>query len=390
MNAIPQRHDHRGTGVMALTAGLMAVGVMMILSASATAGRPLIDTAFWKTQWFRQALFAGLALAVMASVANLPYVWWRWRDAQHRPVLYLLFITVFALGLVFVPGVGVERNGARRWVEIPGLVAYGGSFQPSELAKLTVILLTSALMARPLEIVRSFRRGFLPPVAALGLCVALVGIEDFGTAALLAVVGGAIIAVGGAKWWHMLIAALPGLAGFAYLLISTPYRMTRLTSFLDIWADPDGDGYHAIQSLCTIASGNWWGKGLGEGIQKYGYLPEARTDFVFAVICEEMGVLGGVGVIALYVMLLTLGALAIWRAADSQGRLLALGVTLLIGVQAAMNVAVVTVSVPTKGIALPFVSAGGSGLIFLAIAVGLLVSVSRRVRPPDPQLADHA
>ena len=157
-----------------------------------------------------------------------------------------------------------------------------------------------------------------------------------------------------------------------------PYRLRRLTSFLNPDADPQGAGYHQLQSLVTIASGRWWGRGLGAGIQKYGYLPEGRTDFIFAVICEELGVVGGIFVLTLFGILVWQGKRAMQSATTEFGRLLALGVTLMIGFQSAMNIAVVTVSVPTKGIGLPLVSAGGTGVVLFATLIGILANIARR------------
>ena len=186
-----------------------------------------------------------------------------------------------------------------------------------------------------------------------------------------------MLIVGGARWRHLILVGLPGAAAMAYLIIREPYRVQRLTVFLDIWSDPQGAGYHPIQSLVTIASGGFTGRGLGAGVQKYGYLPEARSDFIFSVICEETGMIGAVCVIALFLALLALGARVVNSRVSPFGRLLAFGVTFLLALQALINIAVVSVCAPTKGISLPLVSAGGSGVILLGVAVGLLVSVAR-------------
>jgi cell division protein FtsW len=231
-------------------------------------------------------------------------------------------------------------------------------------------------MERWLDI-RSFWRGLLPAVVAIGLAVLVVGIEDFGTAALLAAVGGAMLLMAGARWWHLMLLVLPAVPAFGYLLVSRSHRMERILTFMDIWRDQDGKGYQAIQSLCTIASGGWWGRGAGQGFSKT-YLPEARTDFIFAVIYEEWGMLGAVAVVGLFLAMLWLAGWVICRCQDPFGRLLVFGLALMIGMQAAINVAVVTVMAPTKGIALPMVSAGGSGAIVLGAIVGLMASVAWR------------
>jgi cell division protein FtsW len=197
-----------------------------------------------------------------------------------------------------------------------------------------------------------------------------------------------MLIAGGVRWSQLALVAIPGIAAMSYLVISEPYRLDRLTTFLDIWKEPRGAGYHPIQSLITIASGGVFGRGLGEGVQKYGYLPEARNDFIFAMLNEEVGLTGALVVILLFLALIWLG----WRAVDSAtthfGRLLALGVTFLLGFQAAINIAVVTVCAPTKGISLPFVSAGGSGVVILGLAAGMLVSVAREPElDPSPRWA---
>ena len=206
----------------------------------------------------------------------------------------------------------------------------------------------------------------------------MIGKEDFGTAALIAVVSGLVLITGGARLWHLILFALPGAAMFAALIIEKPYRLRRITAFMDIWSDPQDSGYHAIQSLVAIGNGGWWGAGLGKGIQKYGYLPEDTTDFIFSIVCEELGFLGAVLVIALLATLVWCGWRIFHRCGDGLGKLLTFGIVGTIALQAAMNIAVATVSVPTKGIALPFVSAGGSGLIFSAMALGLVCSVARQ------------
>jgi len=189
-----------------------------------------------------------------------------------------------------------------------------------------------------------------------------------------------MLLMGGARFWHLLLLVLPSVPAFGYLLISRAHRIERLVSFRNIWADPEGSGYQAIQSLCTIARGGWWGVGLGNGFVK-DYLPAARTDFIFSVICEELGIIGGMAVIALLVVLLYNGGVAMRRCPDVMGKLLAFGIVLLIGLQAVINIAVVTVTVPTKGIALPLVSAGGSGAVVIGAMVGTLANIARRT--PD-------
>ena len=290
------------------------------------------------------------------------------------PIAHTAGAAAAFLLLVYVPGVGMVRNGARRWITLGPL-----AFQPSEPAKLALVIFLAAWFSAPTRDPRRFWRTLLPAAGVALLLIGLVGLEDFGTAALLALVAGAMFLASGCRWWHVGLLALPGVAMLAGMLFAKAYRIARLMNFRDVWADPQGATYHPLQSLCTIASGGWWGRGLGCGIQKYGYLPQGRSDFIFALLCEELGVIGGLVIVALLLALLWQGRRAMIRSADSLGRLLACGITVLIGLQAAINIAVVTVVVPTKGIALPFVSAGGTGLLVFCTAVGILAGIGRSV-----------
>jgi cell division protein FtsW len=383
MIRLDSRPSSASTTITIISAALMAVGVVMVFSASASLTSPPPTQNLLGNPSFRQAMFTFAALVTMLMVGLCPFESWRLRSREHstglswfQPAFVLTLITIGLLGAVLLPGIGEERNGARRWISL-GPAALGLGFQPSELAKLSLVILLAAVGGHVGERIRRFWTGLLPLILLLGVICGLVGIEDFGTAALLALVGGCMLLGAGAKVWHMILVCMPGVAGLVYLVISKPYRVTRVLAFLDPYADPQGAGYHQVQSLITIASGDWWGRGLGAGIQKYGYLPESRSDFIFAVICEELGIIGGVAILALFAILLWNGRIAMLRSSSEFGRLIALGATLMIGFQSAMNVAVVTVSVPTKGIGLPFVSAGGSGVILFAVLVGLLVNVAR-------------
>lgn len=367
-----------GTTVSIVAASLMGLGVVMVFSAGASLTAPPITDRILSNPSFRQATFTFAALVTMLMVGLCPYHSWRIRPRTwFQPTVFLALITIGLLVAALIPGIGEERNGARRWLSL-GPANAGLSFQPSELAKLSVILLIAGICGQMGNRIRKFFTGLLPLMLILGIFGALVGIEDFGTGALLLLVGGCMLLGAGAKVWHLALTCLPAVAGMCYLLAAKAYRMERLKSFLDPFADAQGSGYHQVQSLITIASGGWWGQGLGAGIQKYGYLPEGRTDFIFAVICEELGLVGGLAVLGLFAVLIWSGRKAMNNADTEFGRLIALGVTLTFGFQAAINVAVVTVSVPTKGIGLPLVSAGGTGVILYGLLLGLLINVARR------------
>ncbi|MCP4590646.1 MAG: cell division protein FtsW [bacterium] len=362
--------------IMVVAAALMMIGVVAVASASGGVDRSS-SVEWWRTGFGRQLIFVGFGLATMLMFSWVGPQAFAWRHRSWwQPSLLLVVLAGACLSLALIPGIGLERNGARRWLSI-GTPGVGPAFQPSEMAKVALVVFLAAFVGGRSKLVGSVTKLLLPSVAVIAVLTALVGVEDFGTAALLGLVGGAILLVGGCRLIHLVVVALPGIATGAYLVYFEPYRMERLTSFADIWADPQGSGYHAIQSLATIASGGWFGSGLGSGIQKYGYLPASQTDFIFSVWCEETGVFGGLLIVLLFVAFLLLGLRAMRRARSSEARLLAFGVTLLICLQAVINLAVVSVVAPTKGIALPFVSAGGSGVVFLAALVGLLAGVAR-------------
>lgn len=355
-------------------ASLLGLALVMVHSAamrvSDTAATPSIFEAFMG----KHAVYALIAFVVMlaASFINVREIF-RARGLANP----LWWVLAGSLGLMFVtlvPGLGHSVNGASRWLQ----VSAGGinfTFQPSELVKWTMVIAIAWWCARRRGVMHRFADGLLPPLLLIGLACGLIVIEDLGTAALIGAVAMCMLLAGGARWWQL--GTIVPLAGGAVVaaIMHSPYRLTRLTAFIDPWADPAGTGYHPIQSMLAIAQGGLTGRGLGNGVQKFGYLPEDTTDFIFAVICEELGIAGAALVIMLYLVIFWVGLGIIRDCKDTFGRLLGLGVLLTIGMQAAINIAVVTVVVPTKGIALPLVSAGGTGWILTALALGLLAAL---------------
>ena len=373
------------TSIVLVSAVLIAVGVVMVTSATAPLDRPMVTENIWRSVYGRQAVFALLAVVVMAFVARHGSLFWDSSFCRRRlpPALFLLVLAGLA-GAMLLGAVG-QTNPSARWLRF-GPAGFGLGIQPSELAKPAVVLFIAWLVAVGKRDPRSFRRFFLPACAALGLMVALVGIADLGTAMSVAVVGALMLLVVGSRFSHLLLAGATGCALLGGLLLAAPYRMTRITSFLDVWGQSQGAGYQPVQSLAGIASGNWLGTGLGAGIQKFGYLPESHSDFIFATICEEAGIIGGWAVIALFCWMMWLGWQTIRRAGTPFEQLVAFGIVATLGAQAILNIAVVTVLTPTTGISLPFVSAGGSGLLTFGCTIGLLANVARRadMHPPDP------
>lgn len=386
--ALADRGRVDAAAVIGIGVALMTIGVLMTFSASM--GRVRVDFTGDLTdapafrQWIRQAAYVPAGLLLMLVASRIPYTIWRWRPGRLlQPAVLLFLLAVVLLALAFVPGIGKTANGARRWIRLVPPTDFV-LFQPSELAKLSLVVLLSAWYASGTAAmlrVRGFFRGTAVTCLMIGLLAGLVAKEDLGTGALLAAIGGMLFFAAGARFWHLMLLGLSLGFGMWHHLTSRAYRMERLTMFTRIWDDTRDRGYHQVQSLGTIVSGGWWGRGLGQGIQKYGYLPETTNDSVFAVLCEELGMPGALLVIGLFLALLCVGWRVMRHCADRFGRLLALGITLLIVMQAAFNIAVVTVSVPTKGIALPLISAGGSGLLCLSVMMGILANIARHRAP---------
>ena len=289
------------------------------------------------------------------------------------PVMFLYALGVLCCLLALVPGIGKEINGARRWLQLGPI-----QLQASEAGKWACVLLFAWILAA-LPVNLSRFRGFVVAMFPLGILCLLVVKEDFGTAALIGFCCITMMMVGGARLWHLGIALPPVLAVGYWFVRHSPndYRWKRLISFIDPFADPKHGGYHLIQSLLSFATGGITGRGLGNGIQKLGYLPEDTTDFIFSTICEELGLFGALLTIALYLGILWAAWQIVRQAKDELGRILAFGVGAMIGFQAMINIAVATVSVPPKGLPLPLVSFGGSGLIITSAALGLVYSIAR-------------
>ena len=377
--SVPTRRRGPVAAILLATCALMAIGIVMVASASASLDRPLFGTGMWRTVFGRQLVFVVGALVLLGLTAKLARPLLSWRPVRWILPLGVFVVVAVALLATLLPGVGVERGGSQRWLAL-GPASWGLGFQPSELAKLALIGLLAAWFARRGHDPRSLLSGFLPGAACVGFSVALVGLADFGTAALIGVVGALMLFTAGCRWQYLAVLAVLGMAGAAALVWAAPYRVQRLTAFNHLWEDPQGKGYHAVQSLTTIASGGWTGTGLGAGVQKYGYVPESRTDFIFSVLCEETGVLGGLVVLGLYSVLVWAGLRVVQHACSRFERLLAFGITATVGLQAVMHVAVVTVVAPTTGISLPLVSAGGTGVVTFAVALGLLAAMAARCR----------
>lgn len=361
---------------------LLCLGVLMVDSATMR----VTGNLSWhlSSDGIKQLLFAACAMAVFLLVGQLDYarlsMGANWKTS---PVIWLLLIAAGTCVMVLIPHVGMQINGARRWLKLGPV-----QLQPSELAKWAAVLFLACWLANPPVKLERFFTGFLPTLIPIAVLCLLVVVQDFGTAALIAVCALAMLLTGRIRLWHLLIVLPPVLLAGFWFVHHEPYRWRRMTAFLNPYASPDREGYHMIQSLLSFSTGGVTGRGLGNGIQKLGYLPEDTTDFIFAVICEELGLFGALFTIALYVGIIFVAWQSIRQRKDSLGALLSFGVAAMISLQAAINMAVATVSVPTKGLSLPLVSAGGTGLMITAAGLGVMYSVARSQEPSREGTAD--
>jgi len=343
---------------------LPAAGAVMVYSASAIqASRQLGDEFFFLK---RQGVAFAIGLGLLLLALKMGY---RRLAAWAYPLLAFSLLTLF---LVLVPGIGRVAGGARRWINL-GVV----NFQPAELAKVVLVLYLAHSLSRKREKVRLFSIGFLPHLLVTGLMVVLCLFErDMGTGVIMLLVLFTMLFAAGARVSYLVGAVLLAIPVGWRLVAGTPYRMQRWLAYLDPWGHRDGAGFQLVESLLGIGNGGWLGQGLGQGKGKLFYLPAAHTDFIAAVIAEEAGLLGIAVLLLLYAVVVWRGLRASLRAAEPFGAYLALGLTTLLGSQALLNLAVVFGLLPTKGLTLPFVSYGGSSLMTLLGAAGILLSVS--------------
>jgi cell division protein FtsW len=336
----------------------------MVYSSSAITAQDKLGDSFYFLK--RQAVSAGLGLVAMAVAMKMGY---RRLARLAYPLLLLALVT---LVLVLIPGVGTAVGGARRWLRVPGI-----SFQPAEYAKFAWVVYLAYSCAKKREKVATFSVGFLPHVAIAGVLVFLCMLEpDFGSSVALLFLLFVMLFAAGTKVSFLVGSVLVALPIGYHAIASSPYRMKRIMAFMDPWGTRNGVGYQIAESLMSIGSGGWTGLGLGDGRQKLFFLPEAHTDFIFAIIGEELGLVGVAFLVTLYALVIWRGVRAALHATEEFGTYLALGLTSLIGFQAAVNMAMAMGMLPTKGLVLPFISYGGCSLIILMGAAGVLLSVS--------------
>ncbi|MCL2029553.1 MAG: putative lipid II flippase FtsW [Deltaproteobacteria bacterium] len=352
--------------ILVLVLSLSGLGMVMLLSASSIMAEQRFGDAYFFFRPQLRNLIIGLILMLVLSW--VPYQLWL------RLAYPILALSLLTLALVLLPGLGHAVGGAHRWLKMPGF-----TFQPSETAKLAIVVYMTYSLSRKGAKNASLIYGLLPHLMVLSLVVGLILLEpDLGTAVSVGLIAFIMMCVARIKLWHLTVIGLVGGAVLYYQIINYAYRLRRIAAFIDPWSDPLGSGYHIIHSFYAFATGGVWGLGPGASQQKLFFLPEPHTDFIFSVLAEETG-LAGVIVVGILFLVLTFRGLSIARAAaahDSSGVYMALGSTLVVAVPAFFNMAVVTAVLPTKGLPLPFFSYGGTNLIVCCAAMGLLMNVS--------------
>ena len=351
---------------------LIGIGLIMLLSAS-------FPSAYYEdndpTKYFvKQGIFAIMGVAAMLFIGKINYQRFR---ALAKPLLYLAIVL---LVLVAIPGIGLIKNDARRWLGIPRT---SFQFQPSEIAKMAVVLYFSDTISKKKDKMNTTRYGVAPYLLILGVISLLMMLEPHLSGTVLILGAGAVLMLVGGINLTWVAAALAGAGGIAFLMFSgiITYGQSRLAMWQNPWLDARGKGYQLVQSLLSIGSGGLWGVGLGKSRQKYLYLPEEHNDFIFAIVCEELGLIGATIIMLLFAFLILRGYWIALHARDRFGSLLVVGVTTLIAMQTFLNIGVVTGLLPTTGISLPFFSYGGTALSIQLAEMGIVLSVSRQMKP---------
>jgi cell division protein FtsW len=344
-------------------AALLALGLVMLYSASMTQ----VGAHYLMLQLVWCAL--GFALCVAATALDYQLL-----KKAALPLFIFSLVMLVAVLLPLPHGITKNINGAHRWFILPGM-----RLQPSEFAKLALIIMLAWYGDHCQRLMQTWKRGVVMPGLLIAAVLGLVFIEpDRGTTILLATVSCSMLLVAGVRWMHVLIPVAVGVAGLAVSILHDPMRMRRIFSWWNLEQHKDGVGYQAYQAMIALGSGGWSGLGLGNGRQKLGFVPEHHTDFIFSIIGEELGLIATLAVIVAFVVIAICGIYIALRSRDTFGSLLALGITLLISLQAAINIGVVTSALPNKGLPLPFISYGGSNLLAMFVGVGILFSVARQ------------
>ncbi|MBU0677256.1 MAG: putative lipid II flippase FtsW [Verrucomicrobia bacterium] len=345
---------------------LVTLGVVMLASTSSVHGA----SAHGDSLYFVKRQCVWLVVAILASFVAIRLDYHYWRDLAIPLAVFTLALLVMAV----LPGVGISIKGSSRWLRFGPV-----RFQPSELAKLSSVVLLAWWMAKNQRHAEKLTNGLLLPLAGLGLFLGLIFVEpDFGTTLLIGVVGMLIMLIGGTRISYLVIAGALGLTGFTLAIMQNAERMRRIIAFLNPEKYAKDEAFQLLNAIYAFVIGGGRGVGLGQSLQKRFYLPEAHTDFIFAIIGEELGITASMGVIVLFLLIFLAGMHIALKAPDIFGRLLGFGITVLIALQAVINIGVVTGCLPTKGLPLPFISFGGSSLVMSCVMVGILINVARQ------------
>lgn len=338
-------------------------GVVMVFSASKYFCQINYNNQFYDA--FKQLVAVLIGAVMMIFCSMVDYHFYQ----KHKNIIFVASLVLLAL--VFVPGIGTSSYGATRWIRLPGF-----TIQPSEIAKFGFVIFVSSYLAKNHDIIKSFK-GILPVLTATGIMCVLIMLEPnmsitmcVGFTAIL------LLFVGGARLKHFAVLSIPVALLALLLIIIEPYRLQRLVAFLDPWQNPQGEGYQILQSLYSIGEGGWFGVGLFNSRQKYMFLPFAESDFIFSIICEELGLLGAILVIFAFLIIIFFGIKIAKHAKDRFGGLLASGIVSVIATQVLINIAVVSNSIPPTGVPLPFISSGGTSVVVFMSAIGILLNIS--------------
>lgn len=346
---------------------MLGVGLLFIFGVSRYAGSGFGYSPF--LLFFKQLGFAILSLGAMLFFRRVPY------QKTRRWVPFLVIFTFLLMLLVFVPKIGLEAGGARRWINLRLF-----SFNPSELAKLTGVIYLSHIMVKKQEEgdkLANFTFGLLPPLLIIMLMVSIILLQSgFSSAVMLLIAAFAMIFIGGGYVRHLIMLGGLSIPVLAAAVWNVAYRRLRITAYLDPWQDAGGIGYQGIQSLQALANGGFWGTGLGNGLQKIARLPAAHTDFIFSVVVEELGFIGGFCLMVSYAGFFLQGLKLALRISDKYAQLMAFGITTLIASHALVNVMIAMAMLPPTGVSLPFISYGGSSLLVLSVGMGILLNIA--------------
>ena len=360
--SIVERSSH--LTVLIVTLSLVAFGVVMIYSSSSIVAIERYGDEYYFLK--KQLFFAVVGVLMMFGLSHLKY-------ENLRKIAYAgIALCAILLILILIPPIGVKKGGATRWLQLGFF-----TFQVTELVKIMLIVFLAHFLTKMATHIKEFKRGILVPIAVTAPIIGLIMLQpDFGTSIIIAVMLMGMIYLAGGRILHLSFLTVPLVVGAAVMVMMKPYRLQRWLTFLDPWKDAKKSGFQIIQSWISFGSGGPFGVGLGDGMQKLFYLPEPHTDFILSVVAEEVGFIGVAVVIVLFIFLIFQGFVIAFKASDLFGSLLAGGLTMLIALEASINIAAVVGLIPTKGLALPFMSYGGSSLVMSLAAVGILLSIS--------------